>query len=157
MLKLPIFVEIKFKDQTENSISDTLMKYKIGELPFYTVIDDKITFDITQFISNLENVFIKNNFNTMLPYPFYLINKTNHIIDSFIPSTNKMINLPSHFRKEKKKLSPKEKMLLKKINILKQQVHYLNINNSVQLDINQLKKISSLKKKILFINQVTNI
>ncbi|MBF0297959.1 MAG: hypothetical protein HQK51_04525 [Oligoflexia bacterium] len=135
-----MFKEIQILKNDVSYFEKLWIKNKVGQNPAYVLISADMLENnpIQKIVDNLELSLKNLKINPVFPYPLYLITEYK-VKSDFIPLANSKNELPNYFNFRWKIPTPSEKIIIQKINILKNHLSIFPIEKFSQ-DIKIIKK-----------------
>lgn len=101
--------------------------------------------DIKNAVQAIEKFILEHKLSLFFPYPIYLVLNPVMIIESIIPTLYDIQNVPKYFKFAGGQLGSRERLVLKKIELLHTKLKYLSIN-----ELMESRKTFALKHKLFY-------
>ena len=154
-MKIPIFEEILLNELSKEKIRILISDSRIGKVPCYINLSNFKKSDIEELVMNLEQLILEKNLHPLFPYPLYIVTDFN--LNTIIPKTRTVKDLPDHYFKKVKRPNNKELQLLNKLSIkvdkIKNLELYKVISNFRHTAVMQ-KKLYNETKELYFLENL---
>ena len=154
-MKIPIFEEILLNELSNEKLKVLISDSRIGKVPCYINLTNFKKEEIENLVLNLEQLILENNLHPLFPYPLYIVTTSN--LNTIIPKTRSVKDLPDHYFKKIKRPNNKELQLLNKLSLKVEKIKNLELYKVIShfrhTAISQ-KKLYNETKELYFLENI---